>query len=71
MTAAGGGFTLLRVAGGRPTTEEIAALVVALDAAARQAPAPEPPPAWLRAARVEALGQRLVSAPGDLRAVTR
>ncbi|MGH3664997.1 MAG: acyl-CoA carboxylase epsilon subunit [Egibacteraceae bacterium] len=54
---------------GDPTAEEIAALVLALDAAAavdakaRRRPAP---PAWLQAARMEGLGHRPAVAPADL-----
>lgn len=59
------------VTAGNPTPEEVAAVLAALDAARRVDEAsrrPEGTPAWLRAARREAVGGRLMTAsPADLR----
>jgi Xaa-Pro aminopeptidase len=55
---------------GDPTEEETAAVLVALDAARRADAAARtrrPRAAWLRAARREAIGGRLVASPADLR----
>lgn len=61
--------TRIAVRRGRPTRADLAALVVALDAAARQdrtdrRPAPS---AWRRAALIEGLGSRQVAWPADVR----
>lgn len=53
---------------GNATAEEVAAVVVALDAAlARPDPAARRRPAWREAARREGVGGRLVRSPADLR----
>lgn len=54
---------------GNPTPEEIAAVVVALDAAAAEDAASgrrSRRPAWQYAGRLEAVGGRIVRAPADL-----
>jgi hypothetical protein len=61
--------TRLAVTAGRPTAAEVAAVVAALDAARRADAKAAPParrPAWLRAARREAILGRLVASPADL-----
>lgn len=61
--------TRIVVRAGGPTREELAALVLALDDAARrdraaeQRPAPSP---WRRAALIEGLGSRQVASPADM-----
>jgi hypothetical protein len=57
----------LRVlAGGEPTDEELAALLVALTPTGDDAPAVEGPPAWTRAAILEGVGGRPAASPTDL-----
>lgn len=58
---------------GNPTAEEVAAVVVALDAARRRERAPRvaAAPAWQRAAHLEAVGGGPVSSPADLPRVSR
>ena len=54
---------------GNPTPEEIAAVVVALDQVAAADAAARRPlrrPPWQHAARVEAVGGRIVRSPADL-----
>lgn len=53
---------------GNPTPEEVAAVVVALDAtaAADAAPRGARRPAWQYAGRLEAIGGRIVRTPADL-----
>lgn len=61
--------TRLRVAGA-PSAEEIAAAVAALDVAAPRRPRigrDSGRPAWIRAARIEALGGAPATSPADLR----
>ena len=53
---------------GRPTAEEVAAVVVALNQVAAEraaAPAPRRAP-WQYAARVESVGGRIVRSPADI-----
>ena|GEM_PF-6210103 len=60
----------VRITGGEVTPEEVAAVVLALDAARaaeRRSSEPRPEPAWLRAARRELLGGPPVASPTDLR----
>ncbi len=59
------------VRAGRPTPEELAALVAALDApdggdASGERRRPVGGPAWQRAARLEAAGAGRLATPGDL-----
>ncbi len=56
---------LVVTGGGRPTPEQLAAVVVALTPIAEPA-APVGPPAWRRAALLEGVGGASVLAPGDL-----
>lgn len=58
----------IQVVGGNPTPEELAALAVALSAAADADAAQRLEavlPAWLVAARLEAVGSRTFAAPAD------
>lgn len=63
-----GDGTRLAFRRGNPTPEEVAAVVVALDAARRHEGEhrARPAPAWQRAARLEAVGGGPVSSPADL-----
>ena len=55
------------VISGNPTDEEVAAVVLAVDAAAAQRHTPVAPRhAWQVAARVEATGHRIISSPREL-----
>lgn len=55
------------VAGGTPTPEELAALVVALTPTGGDGPGPAPGPApWQRAAMLEGIGGRPATSPADL-----
>jgi hypothetical protein len=61
--------TRVVVTAGDPTHEEVLAVLLALDQATSadaDVPAP-PPPAWLRAARQEAVGGPAAATPADLR----
>jgi hypothetical protein len=60
--------TLVRVSGGNPSPEEAAAVILALDAAARADSARRGPrrPAWQLAARLESLGARPIGSAADL-----
>jgi hypothetical protein len=59
--------TRLRILGGSPTPEQIAALVLAVDQLlAEKAPGP-PQPGWQRAARVEGLGGAPLESSRDAR----
>lgn len=59
------------VAGGEPTAEEIAALVVALTPSGGHAPEPTGPAPWLRAAMIEGVGGRPPTSPADIAAADR
>lgn len=61
--------TRVAVVAGHPTAAEVAAAIAALDAARRadtRAAQPRRRPAWVRAARREAVEGRLVASPADL-----
>jgi hypothetical protein len=54
------------VTGGRPSDEELAALVVALTPSAPHEPSERPVPAWSRAALLEGTGSLAITRPADL-----
>ena len=60
--------TVIRVTAGNPTHEDAAALVIALDTGGQAdvAAVSTPRPGWLRAARRESVGGRLIGSPTDL-----
>ena len=58
------------VAGGAPTPEELAALVVALTPTGGGAPARRGPVPWRRAAMLEGVGARRPTSPADLGVAT-
>jgi hypothetical protein len=54
------------IAGGTPTPEELAALVVALTPTGGGQPAPRGPAPWRRAAMLEGIGARRPTSPADI-----
>ncbi len=63
----------MRVLHGAPTPEQLAALVLALDEAMApgdESPPARKPPAWQRAARLEALGAAPLTTAADPRLLT-
>ena len=60
--------TVIRVTAGSPSADETAAVVAALEAAGTpSARSDRPRSNWMRAARREAAGHRLIASPTDLR----
>lgn len=66
--AAGSGAPALRVVTGRPTAEELAAVVVMLSSLGDQAPPPAAPPRSQWAARSRLVRAPVVAGPGAWRA---